>query len=69
MNKVAIQIGTGVGFTLREVAYAVARLAKKLLSKDIEPSFDATALEGDKGRVSDMSRATNILGWTAQVLT
>lgn len=67
MNKGSIQFGTGKATTLRHAATEVLHLARKFLGKKIEPVYDTGKLEGDRGRVADLSRAHTILGWTAKV--
>ena len=67
MNKGAVQIGTGVATSLEDAASEISYLAKKLLNKDVNFIPDRTKMEGDMGRVADLTRARDILKWKAQI--
>lgn len=60
MNQGLIQIGTGEPVSIRQVAEQIAKIA----DKGIEPVFDTSAPEGDRGRVGVCDRANKILNWT-----
>jgi nucleoside-diphosphate-sugar epimerase len=62
-----VQIGTGVGVTLRESAAVIAALAKEAFGKDVHPQFTSEKPEGDRGRVAVLERAENVLHWKPKV--
>lgn len=53
--------------TLLELATTVAEVTKATLGVDLEPVFDLTKPEGDRGRVAVYDRAAEILGWQPTV--
>jgi GDP-D-mannose 3', 5'-epimerase len=59
MNKGVIQVGSEKATTIREVTEGIVRIS----GKSIEPIFDESRPEGDRGRIADITRARNILGW------
>jgi GDP-D-mannose 3',5'-epimerase len=59
MNKGLIQIGTGQGTSIRQIAEKI----KKISGKDFTIKFDTSAPEGDKGRAAVPTKAKEILGW------
>ena len=67
MNQGVIQIGTGEATTLKQAATLVGNLSKKIINKDIQPTFDRTKPEGDRGRIAVTDRASAILGWAPRV--
>ncbi|MDA7814739.1 NAD-dependent epimerase/dehydratase family protein [Pontimonas sp.] len=58
-----IQIGPAASTSIGEIARKLASVS----GKDIEPVFDSSRTEGDGDRYPDLSRATDILGWSPTV--
>ncbi|MEI6346622.1 MAG: NAD-dependent epimerase/dehydratase family protein [Bacteroidota bacterium] len=59
MNKGLIQIGTGLPISIKQVAEKVVELS----GKKIQIKYDLSAPEGDRGRVSAGTRASDLLNW------
>eukprot|EP00397_Hematodinium_sp_SG-2012_P013745 GEMP01013966.1.p1 GENE.GEMP01013966.1~~GEMP01013966.1.p1 ORF type:complete len:698 (+),score=91.01 GEMP01013966.1:138-2231(+) len=66
LNNGTFQLGTGEATTLRHAAAITIQIAKKLVRKTVTARFDISKPEGDRGRVADVSRAREILGWRAR---
>jgi UDP-glucose 4-epimerase len=47
-----IQIGTGVGTSVRDLAYKVSAVVSNQIGIDTQPTFNLSAREGDRGRVA-----------------
>ena len=62
----AVQIGTGVGVSVRELSDAIASMVSEVMKKRSFPVYISTGLEGDRGRVAVTERAERILGWKAK---
>jgi GDP-D-mannose 3',5'-epimerase len=67
MNKGAIQVGTSEPTTLHDAAMAVKALVHEYVGRDVNPTFDTSKPEGDKGRVAEVTRAREILQWRAKM--
>ena len=70
MGKGLIQLSTGVPTTVRVCAEMIVALARETLglTKDhCQLIFNTTAMEGDRGRVGDNSKALAELGWEPQI--
>lgn len=69
-GKGLIQLSTGKAVTIRELASMVLILARETLGltpNECQLKFDTTAMEGDRGRVGDNSKALHELGWSPRV--
>lgn len=62
----AVQIGTGVGVSVRELSDAIASMVSEVMKKRSFPVYISSGLEGDRGRVAVTERAERILGWQAK---
>ena len=57
------QVGTGEAVTLKAAANVVSKLSAELLNgKHIQPAFDTSKPEGDRGRIAVIDRAASVLG-------
>lgn len=59
MGKGVIQIGSGEACSIAQAATII----KEISGKDLTIEFEASANEGDKGRVAIVEKAERILGW------
>lgn len=60
-----VQIGTGVGVSIRELSDDISGIVSHGMDKHTFPRFQIGGLEGDRGRVAVVERAERILGWKA----
>lgn len=63
MNKGTIQIGSEQATTMRELALQIVQIS----GKKIEPKFDMSKPEGDRGRIANCERAREILRWSPAI--
>jgi nucleoside-diphosphate-sugar epimerase len=61
-----VQVGTGVGVSVRQLSNAITSMVSLGMNKKSFPRFTSTGLEGDRGRVAHTDRAEKILGWMAK---
>jgi nucleoside-diphosphate-sugar epimerase len=63
MGKGVIQIGSGRGTSIKELAEYIVKISKK----DIKIKFDTQFNEGDKGRVAIIEKAKKELYWEPKI--
>lgn len=59
MNKGAIQLGPTIGTQIKTLAETIIEISEK----NLNIAYDLAKPEGDKGRIADAQKASDLLGW------